>query len=229
MPVRTILASGGAEDEGQKQRFLEAVVARSRRNSGKESPVVCLLAQASGENTGKAQEWQKRIEAAGGSFSNLLTFWSGEPFDKLVAEADAFFVPGGNTRNLLLIWRDRGLDVLLRQAYEQGKVMAGYSAGGMCWFEETWTHLNPGELGRLACLGWVNGSFRPHYSQRADLAAEYASAVKRGDIAAGYGLDDGVIAEMENEQLARMSRFVPGAKAWHVTSATNSELSVEDL
>lgn len=217
MSTRTILASGGAEDEAQKQRFLEIIVERARKSSGKDKPVVCLLAQASGENTDKALEWQRRIEAAGAGFSSLQTFWNGEPFGKLISAADAFFVPGGNTRNLLLIWRDRGIDRMLRTAYEQGKIMAGYSAGAVCWYQETWTHLNPGELGRLQGLGWLQGSFRPHYSQRADLAAEYEKAVKRGDIAPGVGLDDGMIAVMENEQLACMQNFVAGAQAYQVT------------
>lgn len=225
MTVRRILACGGAETNEQKRSFVRQLV----KTCGKEKPAICLMAQASGENKDKAKEWQACIEHAGGRFLNLLTFWSGEPFEKVIAEADGFLVPGGNTRNLLLIWRDRGLDVLLRNAYEQGKVMAGYSAGGMCWFEETWTHLNPGVLGRLPCMGWVKGSFRPHYAQRADLAAEFAAAISRGDIGPGYGLDDGVIAELENEEIARFTRFVPEAQALHMQSHAAVALPVEDI
>jgi len=229
MVIRRILASGGAEDRDQKRAFVRHLVATASRASGRAQPTICLLAQASGENTDKAIEWQARIEHAGARFTNLLTFWSGEPFEKVIAETDGFLVPGGNTRNMLLIWRDRGIDNLLRNAYEQGKVMAGYSAGAVCWFEETWTHLNPSELGCLSCLGWLKGSFRPHYSQRADLAAAYEAAIKRGDIAAGYGLDDGVIAEYENEQLARMTCFVESAKAFQVSPEQAAPVAVEAL
>lgn len=229
MTTRRILAAGGAETNDQKRAFVRHVVRTVIKASGNLQPVICLLAQASGENTDKAKEWQARIEHAGARFINLLTFHSGEPFKKLIAEADGFVVPGGNTRNMLLIWRDRGLDTLLREAYDQGKVMAGYSAGGMCWFEETWTHQSPGELGRLECLGWLEGSFRPHYSQRVDLAAEYEAAVKRADISAGYGLDDGVIAEFEDEKLARMASFVTDARALHVTPEKTVLMQVEAL
>ncbi len=229
MTTRRILAVGGAETNDQKRAFVRHVVGTAIKASGNLQPVICLLAQASGENTDKAKEWQARIEHAGARFINLLTFHSGEPFKKLIAEADGFVVPGGNTRNMLLIWRDRGLDTLLREAYDQGKVMAGYSAGGMCWFKETWTHQNPGELGRLECLGWLEGSFRPHYSQRVDLAAEYEAAVKRADISAGYGLDDGVIAEFEDEKLARMASFVTDARALHVTPEKTAFMQVEAL
>ena len=37
--------------------------------------------------------------------------------------------------NLLAIWRAQGLDTILREAWEQGVVLAGLSAGSMCWFE----------------------------------------------------------------------------------------------
>jgi dipeptidase E len=45
------------------------------------------------------------------------------------------YVGGGNTANLLVLWRRHGLDVLLRQAWSPGAVLAGVSAGMLCWFK----------------------------------------------------------------------------------------------
>ena len=45
------------------------------------------------------------------------------------------YIGGGSMRNLLAIWRAHGLDVLLAEAWERGIVLAGLSAGAMCWFE----------------------------------------------------------------------------------------------
>ena len=50
-------------------------------------------------------------------------------------EQDIVYVGGGSMRNLLAIWRAHGLDALLREAWEAGIVLAGLSAGAMCWFE----------------------------------------------------------------------------------------------
>ena len=80
MPVRRIYAAGGAENERQKARFLEFLINQVRQQTGKAAPVVCLLAQASGENTDKALQWKVRIEAAGGVFSELLTFRPSQPY-----------------------------------------------------------------------------------------------------------------------------------------------------
>ncbi len=38
-------------------------------------------------------------------------------------------------RNLLAIWREHGVDEAMRRAWERGTVLAGLSAGAMCWFE----------------------------------------------------------------------------------------------
>jgi dipeptidase E len=52
-----------------------------------------------------------------------------------IAEQDVIYVGGGNTANLLVLWRRHGLDVLLRQAWSPGAVLAGVSAGMLCWFK----------------------------------------------------------------------------------------------
>ena len=37
--------------------------------------------------------------------------------------------------NLLAIWRAHGIDEVLRDCWDRGVVLAGQSAGAMCWFE----------------------------------------------------------------------------------------------
>ncbi|MCD2486765.1 Type 1 glutamine amidotransferase-like domain-containing protein, partial [Staphylococcus aureus] len=53
-----------------------------------------------------------------------------------VMEMDVIYVGGGNTRNLLVLWKEWGLDHILREAWKNGVVVAGISAGAICWFEE---------------------------------------------------------------------------------------------
>jgi len=66
-----------------------------------------------------------------------------EDLAPLVLAQDLIFVGGGNTANLAAIWGVHGVDTLLRRAWEQGTVMAGVSAGGLCWFEEGVTDFGP--------------------------------------------------------------------------------------
>ena len=56
-----------------------------------------------------------------------------------VLAQDVIWVGGGNTASLLAVWRMHGLDVVLREAWEQGVVLCGVSAGMNCWFEASTT------------------------------------------------------------------------------------------
>ena len=57
------------------------------------------------------------------------------PLRELVLEQDIVYVGGGSMRNLLAIWRAHDLDDLLVEAWQRGMVLAGLSAGAMCWFQ----------------------------------------------------------------------------------------------
>jgi peptidase E len=46
---------------------------------------------------------------------------------------DVIFVSGGSVVNLLAVWRAHGLDAILRECWEAGVVLAGQSAGSLCW------------------------------------------------------------------------------------------------
>jgi Peptidase E len=58
----------------------------------------------------------------------------GRPEDLLLSQ-DVIFVGGGSVANMLAVWRVHGLDRILRKAWQAGIVLAGSSAGGICWFE----------------------------------------------------------------------------------------------
>lgn len=52
-----------------------------------------------------------------------------------IMTSDIVYVGGGNTLKMMKIWRKTGFDAILREAYENGIVCAGISAGANCWFE----------------------------------------------------------------------------------------------
>lgn len=49
--------------------------------------------------------------------------------------ADIIYVSGGNTKAMMEKWQETGVDEKLREAYREGKVLSGLSAGAICWFE----------------------------------------------------------------------------------------------
>ena len=58
-----------------------------------------------------------------------------EEMEDAVDKADIILVSGGNTLYAIDRWEYLGLDELLRGAAHRGKVMAGGSAGAICWFD----------------------------------------------------------------------------------------------
>jgi len=104
--------------------------------AGVPRPRVCVVPTASGDPAGGIEAFRDAFAAP--SFRpSVLELFDREVADPaaFLAEQDVVLVPGGNTANLVAIWRRHGVDRAMRSAWEAGVVLAGWSAGGACWFE----------------------------------------------------------------------------------------------
>ena len=140
-----------------------------------------------------------------------------------VAEQDIVYIGGGNTANLLAIWRAHGLDRVLRDAWVQGKILCGISAGMICWFQDGLTD----SFGRLAPLGdglgFLQGSACPHYDGEKDRPEAYRRAIKEG-MQGGYAADDGTALHFAGSQLVEVVTSREGAGAYRL-ELVNGEVS----
>jgi len=75
-----------------------------------------------------------------------------EKMEDAVDKADIILVSGGNTLYAVDRWEYLGLDELLRGAAHHGKVMAGGSAGAICWFDGGHSDSGDPDTYRLAML-----------------------------------------------------------------------------
>ncbi|MBV9384929.1 MAG: peptidase E [Chroococcidiopsidaceae cyanobacterium CP_BM_ER_R8_30] len=139
--------------------------------------------------------------------SNLKSF---------VFEQDIIYVGGGNTKNLIALWKEWGLEQVLREAWENGMILAGLSAGSICWFEEGVTDSIPGSLTALKCLGFLKGSNCPHYDGEKERRPSYHHLLLEGLIGAGYATDDGVGLHFVGEHLEKIVSSRLHAKAYQV-------------
>ena len=82
--------------------------------------------------------------------------------------ADIIYEGGGNTLDMIDFWKETGLDKLLREAWQNGKVMCGVSAGANCWFKECSSDSLQIKYGPdqpliiVECLSFYDGLFVPH-------------------------------------------------------------------
>ena len=106
--------------------------------TGKDVPRVCFLPTASGDPRDQVTRFHERFGDWPCEPIDLSLFHLGrdrvDPIDQILSQ-DALYIGGGSMRNMLAIWREHGIDDAMRRAWERGVVLAGLSAGAMCWFE----------------------------------------------------------------------------------------------
>ncbi|MEM7039163.1 MAG: peptidase E, partial [Bacteroidota bacterium] len=126
-----------------------------------------------------------------------------ESWEATLTGMDAIIVGGGNTLNMLAIWKAQGIDLALRKAYDQGVVLAGGSAGSLCWFQGGTTDSRPIELTIVEGLAYLPFSHCPHYHSEASRKPLYHENIRSKALNAGYACDDNAGLVFENEKLKR--------------------------
>ena len=212
---RQIVAIGGAGLSTEPDNLLLEQYLLKLAN--KENPKICFVPTASGDS----QSYIDRFDTAFAQFpctpSHLLLFrLHTADLRSFILEQDIIYVGGGNTKNLLALWKEWGLDSIIREAWERGVILAGWSAGSICWFEEGVTDSIPGELTVLRCLGFLQGSNCPHYDGEAERKPSYHRLLSKGLISEGYAADDGVALHFLGTQLDRIVSSRPHAKAYQL-------------
>ena len=138
----------------------------------------------------------------------------------VISAHDVIYVGGGNTKSMLAVWADWGLPDLLKQASASGTVLAGVSAGAICWFDQGVTDSWAGSLQPLDCLGFIAGSCCPHYDSESERRPSYHALLAQGAVKPGIAIDDGVAAHFRNGSLERVVTSRERALAYHVTIAS---------
>ena len=139
--------------------------------------------------------------------------------EEAVLGNDIFYVGGGNTREMLAVWRGRGLDRALRDAWQDGKLLCGISAGAICWFERAISDsVVEGELHPLDCLGFLPGTASPHYDEPGRRET-FHRCLASGEVSAGYGIDNSAALHFDGTKLVNVVVSRPNASAYRVALA----------
>ena len=143
--------------------------------------------------------------------------------------SDAVWVAGGNTANMLAVWRVHGFDAVLREAWEAGVLLTGWSAGAICWFEAGVTDsFGPQLEGMRDGLGLLPGSACPHYDGEELRRPRYAELVRDG-FPSGIAIDDDVGVRFEGTELVEVVSGRQGATAYRVSDAGETALASRAL
>ena len=133
-------------------------------------------------------------------------------------KADVIYVGGGDTVFMMESWRETGLLELIKDAYNRGVIIAGLSAGAICWFSDIYTDSalvnGDGEekYSMFKGLGWINGVISPHYGARMldfdkIVCYNYESA---------FGLEDNAALVIEDGEI--VGSVTSGGNVWKIES-----------
>ena len=213
MDKEQIVALGGGGFSMEESTLLDDYIlglARSKR------PKVCFVPTASGDNENYIVRFYNRFNKADCVPSHLGLFNRDvDDLTEFALNQDVIYVGGGNTANMLAVWRLHGFDKAVQAALAAGVVLAGVSAGSICWFQAGVTDSFGRELAPLDCLGLLPGSNCPHYDGEAKRRPAYQRFVGEGMLP-GIAADDGVALHFIDGVLHQIVSSRENAHAYRV-------------
>lgn len=226
----TILATSGGYKAGRRTRLefdhLLHYAVELSGVSGR-APRVTHIGTASGDQRWWAAEMDQAARVAGFDFShlNLFTMPNHEDPEAHLLEQDVVWVHGGSVVNMLAVWRAHGLDSVLRRVWEHGVVLAGVSAGSICWFQGGTTDSYGPELrpitNGLGFLPYANGV---HYDSEPRRRPLVHQLVSQGVLGETHCTDDGVGLVYRGTELAEVVAEVKDKAAYRVTAGAGESV-----
>ncbi len=183
-------------------------------------PRICLLPTAGGDSEDQIRRFHMAFADKLCEPTHISLFRLGQhpvPLREHLLAQDIIYVGGGSMINLLALWRAHGLDEILREAWQSGIVLAGLSAGSMCWFEWGVTK-SVGAPMPARGLGFLPGSNSVHYDGEPERRPVYLAAVAAGAIPPGWAVDDGAGLLFRGARLAEVVASRSAARAYRVLS-----------
>jgi peptidase E len=205
MPEPQILGMGGYPDDALLDHALR--LARGTR--------VLYVPTAIAESAPGIVSWYDRLHGRA-ELTHLSFFpWPPAEMRELALAQDVILVSGGNTANALAVWRVHGFDEILREAWQEGILLTGWSAGMICWFEQGVTDSFGPQLAAMDCLGLLPGSACPHYDGEERRRPVYTQLVAEG-LPAGIAADDDVGVHFVGTELRDVVTSREGATAYRI-------------
>ncbi len=206
------MGGGGFSMEPDNPALDQFVLRLARR----ENPSVCFLATASGDAAAYIDNFYAAFRPLPCRPTHVPMFARTPDLKTVLLEQDVIYVGGGNTKSMLAVWREWEMPALLRRAWESGTVLAGVSAGAICWFETGVTDSWGTGLYPLPCLGFLPGVCCPHYDGEPERRPALHRLIDDGTITRALALDDGAAAHFVNGTLANIVSSRPHARAYRV-------------
>lgn len=210
--MKTIIALGGTEigpllaDGGVKANQLESVHREILAKTGKQRPRVLYVPTAKNDREDYIAGFKYYYARLGCGNVDVLRLLAAPPPSRAeikakIDAADVIYVNGGNTSRMIAWWKRRRVDELVKAAYRKGTVMAGHSAGAICWFDYgNSDSFYKGQPFRVTGLGIIPALLCPHYDSEPVRQAALRKMMRRTPHRVALTLDEAAAIEIIDDQ-----------------------------
>lgn len=217
-----LLALGGGSLALRQTLSLDREIVRL---SGKSRPEVLFLPTASGDDPAYRASFREVYEGELGCRYRELLLCRDPPSVQQIRTrilmADILYIGGGNTLMMMNRLRKLGVDQVLREAADSGKVLCGTSAGALCWFrfghsdsrryragDRAWDYI------RVRGLGFIPATGCPHYHEE----GREGSFERMLNRFPGWGiaLDNGAALHIRGNQYRILRSLTHPGKAYRI-------------
>jgi dipeptidase E len=231
-----IVAIGGGSLKKKETLAIDRYIVKL---TGKESPRALFVPTASSDPGDYCEAFDHIYGVLLGCRTDHLLLYK-KPEDRLAAarkinSADLIYVGGGNTLRMMKMWRRLGIDRILIQAAQQRKVLAGLSAGAICWHDwghsdsrsysgkKNWSYIKVRALGLRAGLYCPHlDSEKRHASFKKMIVREKMIGIACDNFAAVHYDDSGAIC-ITSRRTARVHIYSYSNGQIRITSFKNGE------
>lgn len=173
--------------------------------SNKDKPNICFIPTATGDDSGYIENFYKAFDQLGANTSHIDFFKRTINLKSHISSQDIIYVGGGNTKSMLAVWREWSLDKILLNAYNNGIIMSGVSAGAICWFDKGITDSWANDLAILDCLNFVDGICCPHYDEEPERRPFVENAIKNNLIDKCIGIEGYAALHIKDNEFRSIS------------------------
>jgi dipeptidase E len=198
--MTTIVAIGGGEITREETKPIDQYICDTIDS---QVPRVLFVPTASGDAAGYCDQFDSYYGDTLGCQTRHLMLHDEEVEKEQIPSdidwADAVYVGGGSLPLLISCWREYGVDQLLYEAYQEGTIMSGLSAGAMCWFASGLSDsIDEVEFALVDCLNWIeNLACTPHAT--AGRRSSFQDQLGTEGMS-GIALEDGCAIEITDNQ-----------------------------
>ena len=208
---KRIIAIGGGEIKNKTTLEIDRYIAElAKIHAGEKRANALFLGTASHDSMPYFNSFRKTYTSVFDIKAEVGLMVYGEmSVEKIAGKidvADMIYIGGGDTVYMLEKWRENGIDKMLIDAYNQGKIICGLSAGAICWFTDMYTdyEIMRGQSSEYVLkkgLGVLDGAMCPHFNEREQ---DFIEALKKGHLNGAYCVENDCAIEFIDGEFSRV-------------------------